>query len=290
MFKFEKFSLNTTRPLPLPNGTLSQKNGYYIEWEGFKAELAPIYSLTDEDLDECLNEIKSYETHFENLEDKFNLEQPFFGQNIPIPKNTSVLFCLESLLLQNRFHNIIPNVKVNSMGTLESLSEINKGELEKMICLKFKFGKFDPTRERDFLLELPKHIKLRIDANQSLEKPIPSFFSKLNIEYLEEPFRNIDSYKDLTVPFALDENRNNWNEVQNSKLIAIVTKPSIENSLSGTYSLAKEANHKGIKTIVSSAYETPIGLNTLFLFAQILDNKYSPTHHGLDGMDWYKTD
>jgi O-succinylbenzoate synthase len=175
------------------------------------------------------------------------------------------------------------------MGTLESLSKLTKKDLEQIECLKFKFGKYKQDKEKDFLLSLPQKIKLRIDANQTLEKPIPEYFSKLNIEYLEEPFKDITLYQDLTLPFALDENRSSWKDINNEKFVGIVTKPSVELSFSGTYALAKEASLDGIKTIVSSAYETTIGLNALSVFAQILDQEFSPIHHGLDGLDWFET-
>ncbi len=289
MFSYSSFEYKTTTPLPLPNGVLEKKSGYIVEWKGHKAELAPIKQLSGEDLDECLAELRTYESSFVDISESFDLEKPFFGQGFKYPKNNSVLFCLESLLLSHYFEDRKVEVPVNLMGTLESLIERPVDQFKNSV-LKFKFGKSDPEQEKNFLLGLPNSTKIRLDANQKMSKVIPDYIRHLNLDYLEEPYKELDDYKNLQLPFALDENRSFWKQISNSNLVALVSKPSLELSLSGTYKMAKESESKSIRTIVSSAYETPTGLKALLLLAALINDSDMKTHHGLDGLSWYESE
>ncbi|TNE96391.1 MAG: hypothetical protein EP326_13480, partial [Deltaproteobacteria bacterium] len=245
MFKIEPFDVKTRQPLPLPNGELNSKKGLFVEWKGVHAELSPLEVLSSEKYEECLDELKQYEKLFENLSDTFNLDEAFFGQKLPLPKNVSVLFCLESLLLCHQFQNEKITLPVNLMGTIESLAKM-KVPHEKELCLKVKVAKTSEKDEKMFLLSMPKNIKLRLDGNQKMQRPLPDYYRKLNLDYLEEPFTDIKSYQDMSLPFALDENVLKWKEIENTQLKALVVKPSVQLSLSGTYKLAKEAAKKNI--------------------------------------------
>jgi o-succinylbenzoate synthase len=286
MFKIEPFDVKTRQPLPLPNGELNSKKGHFIEWRGVRAELSPLEALSSENIEECLEELKHYEKLFENLSDTFEIEETFFGQKLALPKNISVLFCLESLLLCHKYKNEKISLPVNIMGTIENLANLNFPK-ENEICLKVKIAKGTEEDEKKFLLSLPKSIKLRLDGNQKMHRPLPDYFHELNLDYLEEPFKEIESYQDMTLPFALDENVLKWKQIKNTQLKALVVKPSVQLSLSGTYKLAKEAAKKNIKLIVSSAYETPVGLNSLLILAHLINENFIPTEYGLNGLEWF---
>lgn len=286
MFKIEPFDVKTCRPLPLPNGELNSKKGYFIEWRGVRAELSPLEALSSETNEECLIELKYYEKLFDNLSDTFNIDETFFGQKLPLPKNISVLFCLESLLLCHKYKNEKICLPVNIMGTIENLANLNFPK-ENEICLKVKVAKSTEEDEKKFLLSLPKSIKLRLDGNQKMQKPLPEYFHELNLDYLEEPFKEIESYQDMILPFALDENVLKWKQIKSTQLKALVVKPSVQLGLSGTYRLAKEAAKEDIKLIVSSAYETPIGLNSLLILAHLINECFVQTEHGLGGLEWF---
>jgi O-succinylbenzoate synthase len=288
MFTLEKFELKAKSALPLPEGELTCKQGYLVNWKGVTAELSPLTSMNGEKLKECHQELLTYRDKLIDLPSKLILEKPFFGLDIPLPQNNTVLFCLESLLLLKALENKKASVQINSMGSLKDQERIEKEISNGLKCLKFKISKTDSDNEKDFLLSLPKKLILRLDANQKLKMPLESYYKSLNIDYLEEPFLEISNYQNLDIPFALDENRSKWREISNSHFKAIIVKPSLEYSLSGTFQLAKETSKKKIQIIVSSAYETPYGLKALLLLASLLDQKYGPLTHGLAGLNWFE--
>jgi O-succinylbenzoate synthase len=288
MFTFEKFNFKTQSALPLPSGELTEKQGYLVSWNGLTAELSPLTSMNGEKLDECLQELLTYQEKWVDLPSEMNLEKPFFGLDLPQPQNNTVLFCLESLLLLKAIGNNDVSVQINSMGSLIDRERIEKEISNGLKCLKFKIGKNDELSEKEFLESLPQTLSLRLDANQKLQRPVANYYKSLHIDYLEEPFMYVSDYQNFELPFALDENRSKWREVFNSNLKAIVVKPSLEYSLSGTFQLAKEAQEKKIQIIVSSAYETPFGLKALLYLASKLDDKYEKAIHGLAGLNWYE--
>lgn len=288
MFTTRKFSYNTRTPLPLTHGEMTEKHGYIVTWKGVTAELSPMTSMNGEKLEDCYQELLSYQDKFNELPRQLKLEKPLFGLELPVPQNNTVLFCLESLLLLNTIGKKQVSVQINSMGSLDDRERINREISNGLRCLKFKIGKADSAAEKLYLESLPQTLSLRLDANQKLPKPVADFYKTLNLDYLEEPFLEVSDYQNLDLPFALDENRSKWKEISNPKLKAIVVKPSLEFSLSGTFLLAKEAHQKNIQTIISSAYETPVGLKALLYFASKLDEHYGKSIHGLAGLSWFE--
>lgn len=288
MFTLKKFNFKTKSALPLPSGELTEKQGYVVSWNGQTAELSPLTCMNGENLDDCYQELLTYQEKLVDLPSEMNIERPFFGLDLPLPQNNTVLFCLESLLLLKAMEKVDVNVQINSMGSLKDQKRIKEEISNGLKCLKFKIGKKDAFAEKEFLESLPQTLRLRIDANQKLQDPVADYYKSLNIDYLEEPFLDISDYQNIELPFALDENRSKWREISNSNLKAIVVKPSLENSLSGTFQLAKEAQEKNIQIIVSSAYETPIGIKALLYLASKLDDKYGKAIHGLAGLNWFE--
>ncbi|MCO4795101.1 MAG: hypothetical protein KC493_15395 [Bacteriovoracaceae bacterium] len=294
MFEFKKFKLQTKKPLPLPNGELQVREGYYVIWKGHKAELSPLTSLSGESLKLAFEELQDYENLLNSLPeiDSINWSKPFLGHELKLPLYNSVLFCLESLLMA-KYYNHAGKINVNTLISCNENEKFQSLYKKGYKTFKIKIAKYDFELETKFLDSLPSDIKLRLDANQNLNKKLLNYLEDSHfveqIEYLEEPFKELEEYKQLTIPFALDESRHKWEYFKGSSLLkAIISKPSIKDSISGTYKLAKELSEQNIKVVVSSAYDSPVALNYLSALANLINNDFSPCTHGLDGLDYYK--
>ena len=107
--------------------------------------------------------------------------------------------------------------------------------------------------------ELKKAFRLRIDANKtwSLAQALHfcSFFSKDDFDYIEDPLQNDRELSSFPLPFAIDDG---VFVTKNMKASAIILKPTVLGN--AWHSLASLAKKQGIEPILSSSFESGIGL------------------------------
>ncbi len=146
----------------------------------------------------------------------------------------------------------------------------------------------------DALRILPPLIKrgltLRLDFNRSwsladclkLSESLP----ENAIEYFEEPTADLETFATLTKhPIALDES---LRELPENKLFTLpnvstfVIKPTLQGSVGDCLELAQKASQAGKQIVLSSSYESGVGLLNIIKFAHLLP-KISPL-----GIDTYK--
>lgn len=266
-----------------------------LRGEEKKADLSVLKGLSNENIEEALFELKSYEEAFKTIPSVFpaHMDRPFFGLDLQMPANSSVLFCLESLLFQIVAPYRTGSIYVNPLCSCDDREAFNRLYQQGHKTFKFKINKEPLEKETSFLKSLPGDIKLRLDANQGLEKiqltRLHANLKLLDIDYFEEPLKTLQDYNKLDIPFALDENRLEWIKFKgNKQLRAVVTKPSTELSLSGCFQLAQELSKFGIPLVVSSSFDTPVALKTLAAFAHLLDKHYGKSVHGLDGLHYFQ--
>lgn len=137
---------------------------------------------------------------------------------------------------------------------------------------------------------------LRLDANRSWTYEQAVAFGQavepLSIEYIEEPLQNASGLTELAgiwnLPIALDETlvaTEACNVQPFDNLKAFVLKPTLLGGFDRTLTYVRRAQELGLKTIVSSSFESAIGLTSLAHFAaQIAPD----TPCGLDTSDWFK--
>ncbi len=201
--------------------------------------------------------------------------------------------------------NFEPKVPINAL--LQGTNEDMISQLRQLIqqgyrTIKLKVG-------RTSILEVIKKGKainsllenkalLRIDANQSLSLEdavkLGHEIGLTAVEYIEEPFSHIDQipefYKETTLPVALDESLKNLSlkDIKSLKGIeVIVIKPTLIGGIEKTKQLIHQAKQLGIRSVVSSSFETGLGILVLANLAACF-TKNIPA--GLDTLKWFEKD
>ncbi len=143
-------------------------------------------------------------------------------------------------------------------------------------------------------------VKIRLDANRSLSLNIAvNLFKGLDtacIEYIEEPLDDITQlcnfHNTTNVPVALDEtitDRADLAEYFHSDFVgAFILKPTAIGSYKKMAEIYEKAYSAGKKAVISSCFESGIGLKALINIAAAF-NKI-PSAAGLDTYKWLKDD
>jgi len=195
-----------------------------------------------------------------------------------------------------------PHAQVPIQGLLardESPAEIARPG----VPLKVKVGRSSPERDRERLLallaRLPADVPLRIDANRALDLDAATrLFEGLpaeRIEYVEEPLRDPSRLGEFArrtgLHVALDET---LGEPSGADLLAhpavraLVLKPSVLGGFGRAHALADSARRAGRTCVVSSAFESGLGLEALAQFACAVND--TPVAAGLGTDRWLAQD
>lgn len=137
--------------------------------------------------------------------------------------------------------------------------------------------KVSPSNFRAIAEKIKKsqNTRFRLDGNAQfslneyilLEKEL--WPSRKKIDFIEEPLKNFDDYKDVNLPYAHEEHLQEYLE-KGSNAEAIVIKPSQQG-----LQILDQLKEK--RVILSSAFETPPALHALYVLAK----KNAPEAHGL---------
>ncbi len=318
-FKIFHYRLSLKKKISLKSIDISEREGYLIKISDTNnnsgwGEVAPLINFSNEIVDECLEQLKQIASNLST--------QPVPSDLVKNLTNyaPSVKFGVESALLNlmasskklslaklsNPFCNEI--IEINGLLTGSYGEIIEKTEflnLEGYNCFKLKVGQKDFAKELELVGQIRNIIGnekyLRLDANRSFDlKSGMEFLEKIdnyNIEYIEEPFSSVEFLKkylslDRTVPVALDEtlrelsfeNIKQFPELK--KIAAFILKPTLT-GYTQTMTYVKLAFENNIKPIISSSYESSIGIYILASMASIIDNSIPV---GLDTLDKFETD
>jgi o-succinylbenzoate synthase len=153
---------------------------------------------------------------------------------------------------------------------------------------------------RDVRERIGDDVGLRLDANRAWSDHDARFFlrevSGCDIDYIEEPVKDyrmlisLCNKTDPPVSVAMDESLMELTPEELThlpNLKAIVLKPTML-GFEGRMRFARRALYLGIIPVVSSAFETSIGLTALAELAAVLNTVDVPV--GLDTVDWFKDD
>ncbi len=321
-FKLRSFKLAFRNSMTIGQHRLKFREGLYLDLIKENkiiatSELSPLPGLHQESLEQAkfnlektLQFILCNQEKFITKNIKldvlfFNLFQPNF---IILP---SVMFCLESALLMitkeikakfqvNKKLNILQNdLYLPTCGNLEKqILEWNKKNLKK---LKIKIGKINLKDEiaiiNDIINETSNSLQLRIDANQSLTNDQLLYLCEsinLNrVEYFEEPTSNISSLlkiieeEQLNIHLALDESLRQFdlNNTLPEKITHLIIKPNLIGGISKTINYF---NLKNIKVVLSSSFESEVGLNNISLLAQYQADNFAQVAAGIDTLKFFK--
>lgn len=149
--------------------------------------------------------------------------------------------------------------------------------------------KEDIGRIQAILDVLPLQVLIKLDANRQWSSAEVLALAKAvdvnRIAYIEEPTDNPKDFQALYqhsgIRFALDESlqQPDYQFQPLQGLAALVIKPMLVGSLPRCISLLQQGQQAGIESVLSSSYESPLGLRIL----QQLSQQYVPT--SLAGLD-----
>ncbi|MCK5214220.1 MAG: o-succinylbenzoate synthase [Candidatus Omnitrophica bacterium] len=139
---------------------------------------------------------------------------------------------------------------------------------------------------------------IRLDVNQAWNYEQALEFAGtvglMTIEYIEEPFKDIkkipEFYERTMIPVALDESllTRSLDDIRHIDGIdVLVLKPTILGGLEKTWQIAQFAHVIGLKAVITSSFDSSLGLYTL---AQIAANLPHYVSYGLDTIKFLKED
>lgn len=197
---------------------------------------------------------------------------------------------------QVRVNALVPRVDEAGRATLR------QAVADGYTCVKIKVG-LGPVAEevqalRDWLRELDPQVRVRFDANRawSLDEAL-AFASQLGgerVDYLEDPVRDPADLRAFcsraAMPLALDESLDRLSEADAAALgaVAWVIKPTLRGGIGATLRLAEAARAAGVRPVISSAFESGVGLRILAQLAAVVQDADEAA--GLDTGGWFEQD
>lgn len=299
-----RYRLPLARPVVIGGHSLTERQGFLIRCQSKEGatgwgEVAPLPGYTREGLSDAEQALRLVSNTMQGR--IVALEQILSGEisSGMTAATPSVRFgfetaCLDLLSGPGRgFRHLLSQDYTNQIlvnGLLHSLVLPSKGNLAEwsragMRVVKCKVGRTELERESAWILRLserlPAGMKMRLDANRgwSLQQAI-AFLRGIpshSIEYVEEPVRDIGELPELAkstgVPIALDETvQERGADVFELGMTpaAIVLKPGALPGIAATLRLGREAKDRGVEPVVSSLFESGVGILALAQLAACL--------------------
>ncbi len=318
-----KYSLPLKNPVRLLDHELKQRKGLilrlYDKAGNFgEGEISPLPLMHTESLSQAEIQLKNFlsksfhnnpyfikslypsvrfgfEMAWRTLFKKFDLDQEVYSSG-------------ELIIEKGKVKNYISleQIPVNALitGSVDDLKhQCEQIKLDEFKAVKIKVGKLKVYEDLK-RLELAKkifgnQITIRVDANRGWKfkqaKEFAMGIRDFNIEYCEEPLRNIIQLEKLHehtgIKVALDETLwSNPNPIKlpNSAISALILKPSILGGWMNTSLWVNHAEKYKIKAVISSGMESGLGLNWIALTNLFLLKKITPA--GLDSAKFFKYD
>lgn len=197
----------------------------------------------------------------------------------------SAQFGLESAILSQL--SPLPEVDIPASGLLmgtphEILSQAEARYNEGFTSAKLKVSNLNFQEAAFVIHQLKDKFRLRIDVNrawQTLESL--QFFSQFPLDtfdYVEEPFKNPHDLRVFPHPLAVDESFPSDLSLKELEsfptLKALIYKPTIQGGVTGCLPLLEWARKRGVQIVLSSSFESDIGLKGVALIAYRLNLLY----------------
>ena len=280
-------------------------------------DIAPLPGVSDESVSQSVRAVRSVVERLKGVSlDADLILGKRYDPDRALP--ASARFALESAVLgwmamesgMSLRHVLGDDVRdmVSVNGLLDGDAEVCLHEAKAAVevgyqSLKIKVARRDLREEakmvRSISSILPGGVSMRLDANRGwLREEVNEFvqlITDVKIEYLEEPVRNPDELPDLIesgmIPVALDETlveRGVMALDEHPGMVAAVIKPSIQGGLVDALELSRQAVGAGIRPVISSLFESGIGIRALAELAASTGK--ADTSHGLDTLKWFVQD
>ncbi len=325
-FNLFRFTLPLARPLTVKDAKLTERSGLVIELIDGRGhtglgEASPLPELSAEELTIVESQLISLRHVLKGTEIPKNLEELSggFGRwlerydlapSVRFGFETAVLNLLADShrlplrrLISDRSRDSISINGLLSGSPAEILDKAARLRGESYKAAKLKVGRSPLHEEIQLTREVRKRIgddvALRLDANRAWSVEDTFIFARgvadCRIDYIEEP---VHDYKMLVSicnksglpPVAVDESLLELTPEALAPLVnlkAIVLKPTLL-GFERSMQFGRKATSMGITPVVSSAFETSLGLTALAELAACLNTTDVPV--GLDTLDWFTQD
>lgn len=297
---WKRFSYPLSTPLSLSTGLLSAREGLYITLSDQSlvgtGEAAPLPGFSWESLEDIEKQL-SRMSDLLSTKSLPSAEAVLKGELRFLNAAPALQFGLESAVLNAQsyhFPQAIP-VKVNALlsGPTKTLTPVVQKKLsEGYTCFKLKVGgrqiQEEIIRIHHVLALLPPSCTLRLDANRQWDLASAITIGKAiihpQLDYIEEPLNAPEKldrfYQETGLPIAWDESvltlPHDWEPGIGLK--ACILKPTLL-GLSKSLALANQCIDYGILPVISSCFESRVGLDVLIELAGSLP---VDTWHGLE--------
>ncbi len=201
-----------------------------------------------------------------------------------------------------------PRKKISLNGLLTGNAENLSSQIKSLLdegyqSIKLKVGRQsladDISMVKAACQKLPLDTFLRLDANRAWSLPDAITFGNAivncNIEYIEEPLKNplgLDTlYRETNMPIALDESLRDISPLSfkpKPATAALILKPGVLGGFERAMQFAQLAKKYHLKAVISSVFESGVGLVALANLAACVNSQDVPA--GLDTYKWLKED
>ncbi len=324
--KVYEFELPLKNELILRNHTVNRRRGLLVSLSGETGhtgwgEVSPLPGFSHETFEEARDQLEDLAGSLvdrEVPEDITKLSGEFDNWRGNPELSSSVRFGIEmatlNLLGESRkttFETLIsdrciPDFRANCLVTGRGekvITDIRSLVDDGYQSIKLKVGRVpveDDIRLINTLFTvLPFGVAIRLDANRAWSFDDACRFAEetrgCRIEYVEEPLADSSRISELidrtSMSVALDETLTELSADETAipeGIKALVLKPTLLGGFEKCMRFVRASSDRGVKLVVSSSFESSLGLAALARFASSLGN--SQTAHGLDTAGWFARD
>ncbi len=319
---YSPYSLKFKKPFSTAKGIIIERKGILInliaetKYKGI-GDVAPFPEFGSESYDDAIKFLDNFKLNLkvdldniyksidENLSSLNNLPALRHG----LEQALLNLVCRERKTTLNKLLSVTSKKELNVNAVIGFLSPAETAERSKelvgngFLTLKIKVGRDDFEEDLNCISSIRQTIrsgvKLRIDANGkwtlSQAKDNLKRLEKFNIEYVEQPVKNIDDFVELSkhtsIPLAADESLRTFDDALNiikkKSADVLIIKPMMLGGITPVIKIIELAGIHNVKTIITSSFESSIG-RSLAVFAASLIGDNSA--HGLATSDYFEKD
>ncbi len=319
-FKIFRYSLPLIRPLVFNGYKIITRQGLILKlvfngntpgW----GEVAPLPGFSCALVGECLENLRHIRPVL--LKENFScLEDEAFARLDKINMYPEVRFGVEAAILNalaiqkqmplSKFLSADAAEKVILNGLLpepgDSLEAQTRRLLQKgynLIKIKVEGNVEEDIKRVTAVADAAKgRAQLRVDANQKWDFEGAVLFARKlaerGIQYIEEPFSDIsripEFFRKTAMAVALDESLVSRGFDFVSKIEGVkflVFKPTLSGGIRKVFTAVCDARIRGLKSVISSSFESGIGMLTLAHLAGACGEDVSA---GLDTLKWFKNE
>jgi O-succinylbenzoate synthase len=318
-----RYALPLVRPLTLAGNDLTERRGYLVRLESDEGhvgwgDIAPLPGFSRETFEDAGSELRRVRSELVGSELPPGLEvldgelgRWLWTHGLPPSVQCGVEMALLNLTAGSRAVSLarllsehaLESVRVNALISHDNdvTEKVRQFKRDGYRAVKLKVGRRPPEddirRTRDAFHELGGDTTLRLDANRAWDFEEAVRFaegiSDCTLAYIEEPLADPSRLEEFVtrtgLRVALDESLvgltpSRLNDY--SFVSAVVLKPTLLGGFERSAQLARVAKSRDMKVVISSSFESSVGIAALAQLAAAFDTFNTPA--GLDTLTYFE--